>query len=155
MERQALWFYLPGQALASIFMFMVVLLCDQWLIGWLLPAGINREVPLALGPLLFIPVWLMVTLVITIGLFSATRRLLQPYLMWDVHIPGRRIEISFSQVQHIEVESTGEGAAMLVLNLNGQRRWAICKGGVRRLQRLGSVVSRMVGLERRDFVTWT
>jgi hypothetical protein len=49
---------------------------------------------------------------------------------------------------------------VLALTLKGaavgaQRTWIVSRGSPKRLQRLGSVLSRILGLERRDLVTWS
>jgi len=54
----------------------------------------------------------------------------------------------------MEIQNSGEGSTVLVLVLANGSHWTIQSGRVKRLQRIGAVLSRMVGLERRDFVTW-
>jgi hypothetical protein len=152
LERQALWLYIPSWALLGLPLLLLVMGLLRPLAAPLLKAP--------LGTWLFPALWLALSIGVTAGLLVTLRYLLARYLDFSLFIPGGRKRIPFSQVNRIEIRQTGEGPTVLALTLKGaavgvQRTWIVSRGSPKRLQRLGSVLSRILGLERRDLVTWS
>ena len=99
--------------------------------SWLLPAGVVPAVPLVL-------LWLFVPRVAGFRLY----------------VPGFRWRVPAARVKRLEIQTSGEGAAELVMTLRDERTWTLGRGTARRLQRVGGTLGRALGLERRDLVTW-
>jgi hypothetical protein len=134
----------------------VVLALALWLTAWVVAKWtgwwpvIRVTVPKGvawaalLPPMPLIVLWALVPQVLRVNLF----------------VPGFRKRVPFARVKRMEIQAAGEGGAggiggtMLVLTLANDFTWTINRGSPRRLQRLGSVLSRVVGLERRDLMTW-
>jgi hypothetical protein len=73
----------------------------------------------------------------------------------DLYIPGFKKRIPCSRVKRLEIQSGAEGGTSLVLTFRDERAWTIARGRQKRLQRIGSVAGRAMGLQRRDLLTWS
>lgn len=78
-----------------------------------------------------------------------------PIPLFDLYIPGLARRVPVSRIKRLEIQSDGEGATALVAVFRDESAWTLSRGRTKRLQRLGSVLSRAMGMERRDLLTWS
>lgn len=154
-EKRGLWFYLPLCVLAWAALTAIMMFCDRWAIFTLAhrllgDALYNRISGTALPAL-----WVTLSGAFSWLLLWVLWRRLRPWLGSSLHVPGFRRHVPFSRIKRMEIQNSGEGSTVLVLVLASGAAWTIQAGRVKRLQRLAAVLSRRLGLERRDFITWS
>jgi hypothetical protein len=153
-EKRGLWMYVPLCVLAWAMLTGILMLCDKWAVTgpvrWLLgPAFFDR-----FGGYVVPVLWIALSGGIAYAVIWALWRRLERWLGRSLFVPGWRRRVPFSKIKRMEIQNSGEGATVLVLVLANGSAWTIQSGRVKRLQRVGAVLSRRLGLERRDFVTW-
>jgi hypothetical protein len=101
------------------------------------------------------PLWLILILLMPPAIIVPGFIFLPEIARRKLFIPGLSRQIPASRIKRLEVQPRAEGGTILVLTFADERSWTICTSSPRKLQRLGGVLGRLLGLERRDLVTWS
>jgi hypothetical protein len=70
-------------------------------------------------------------------------------------VPGFRKRVAWERIKRMEVQGAAEGGTELVITFGDDWTWVICRSAPRQLQRVGGALGRVMGLARRDLVTWS
>jgi hypothetical protein len=153
-EKRGLWLHLPLCVLAWAALTALLMLCDKWAIASATRVLLGQSVSDKLGGFLLTPLWIAISGAMAWLVLWTSWQRLRPWLDRSLCVPGLRRAVPFTRIRRLEIRNTSEGATVLVLILANGAAWTIQTGRVQRLQRLAVVLSRRLGLERRDFVTW-
>jgi len=73
----------------------------------------------------------------------------------DLYIPGFKRQVALRRIKRMEVQAGAEGGTALVVTFCDDWTWTIACGSPKRLERVGGALGRVIGLARRDLVTWS
>jgi hypothetical protein len=153
-EKRGLWLYLPLCAIAWALLTGLVMLCDKWLVTGIMRGLFGQGIYDRISGWIIPFLWPAVSGAIAWGLLWTLWRRVERYLDRSLFVPGLRRRVPYTKVKRMEIQNSGEGSTVLVLVLANGATWTIQTGRLKRLQRLGALLSRRLGLERRDLVTW-
>ena len=139
LERQAVWLFIPAWAAVWIGLAVVLYLIvgTRVMVFWWLPLWVLLAVVIPLVTL--VPAWIYVP--------KLVRR--------DWFIPGLKRQVALARIKRMEVQAGAEGGAALVVTFCDDWTWTIAQGSPKRLERIGGALGRVIGLARRDLVTWS
>jgi hypothetical protein len=153
-EKRGLWMYLPLCLLTWFPLTALFMLLDKWLATALLRRLLGNDLFNRFGGYLVPVLWIALSGSLAFLLLWTLWKRLRPWLGRSLFLPGFRRRLPFSKVNRLEIQNSGEGRTVLVLILANGSAWTVQGGRVKRLQRIGAILSRRLGLERRDFATW-
>lgn len=153
-EKRGLWLYLPLCLLAWALLTALFMFFDKWIAAGILRRLLGQDLFNRFGGYLVPVLWIALSGGLALLLLWTLWKRLRPWLGRSLFLPGFRRRLPFSKVKRLEIQDSGEGATILVLILANGSAWTLQGGRLKRLQRLGAVLARRLGLERRDFVTW-
>jgi len=137
-ERQALWLFVPVWAAvwAALALLIYLIVGTRVVVFW------------------WIPLRLLLAVVIPLVILVPARIYAPKPVLRNLFIPGFRRQVALARIKRMEVQAGPEGGTTLVITFGDDWTWTIAQGSPKRLERLGGALGRVIGLTRRDLVTW-